>query len=574
MRFVIFRWFIYAGLAILSLTLFRTQVLQGSDFRRLGEQNRIRLIPLEAARGKVLDRNGLALAENRISYNLVATPEDVTAEVFAHLSRILNLPESEIRKRMSSAREYPFAPAMIQPDIRRETVFQVEEMKPELPGVSIQVSGLRYYPYHEVASHLIGYIGKINGREYEHLDRERFGMNSLLGRSGIEKIYDDALRGWRGGRQIEVDAKGNFVRLMTERKPEPGQDLILTLDLRLQEKVDAMIKGRHASVAVIDLESEGIIALASSPAYDPNVFITPGKSNQRVALLQDKEAPMLDRGTGSAYPPGSIFKLVTAIAALETGKITPNTRLNCTGGVKLGSRVFHCWNHEGHGKLNLYEAIERSCNSYFYRLGSRLSPEDIAHYARELGLGDVLKLEVTDMTAGLVPDSAWKRNRYRESWYSGDTLSLAIGQSYLLTSPVQILRLAAIIAKEGKRVEPRLVTNAPDSRFTDSRDVRVAISEENLKVIKKAMLDVVESDYGTGQFARVDFDKMAAKTGTAQAPPKDPHSWMTGFFPYKNPKIAFVAFVEHGGPGGITAAKLVYDTVKIWHELDASPRVA
>lgn len=574
MRFIVFRWLIYAGLGLLGLTLFRTQVLQGTEFRRLGEQNRIRLIPLEAARGKVLDRNGFALAENRVSYNLVATPEDVTAEVFAHLSRILNTPEGEIRKRMSAAREYPFAPAMIQPDIRRETVFQIEEMKPELPGVSIQVSGLRYYPYHKVASHLIGYIGKINAREYQHLDRERFGMNSLMGRAGIEKIYDDTLRGWRGGRQIEVDAKGNLVRLMTERKPEPGQDLVLTLDLRLQEKVDAMIQGRHASVAVIDLESEGIIALASSPAYDPNVFIAPGKSSERVALLQDKEAPMLDRGTGSAYPPGSVFKLVTAIAALETGKITPNTRLNCTGGVKIGNRIFHCWMKEGHGSLNLYEAIERSCNSYFYQLGSRLSPEDIAHYARELGLGDVLKLEVTDMTPGLVPDSAWKRNRYREAWYSGDTLSFAIGQSYLLTSPIQILRLSAIIAKEGKRVEPRLVMNVPDARSTDSREARVAISAENLKVIKRAMLNVVESDYGTGQFARVDFDKMAAKTGTAQAPPKDPHSWMTGFFPYKNPKIAFVAFVEHGGPGGITAAKLVYDTVKIWHELDASPRVA
>jgi len=574
MRFIIFRWLIYAGLGLLGLSLFRTQVLQGSEFLRLGDKNRIRLIPLEAARGKVLDRNGLALAENRISYNLVATPEDVTAEVFAHLSRILNTPEGEIRKRMSAAREYPFAPAMIQPDIRRETVFLIEEMKPELPGVSIQVSGLRYYPYHEVASHMIGYIGKINQREYESLDRERFGMNSLMGRAGLEKIYDESLRGWRGGRQIEVDAQGNFVRLLTERKPEPGQDLVLTLDLRLQEKMDAMIVGKHASVAVIDLESEGIIALASSPAYDPNIFITPGKSNERVALLQNKDAPMLDRGTGSAYPPGSIFKLVTALAALETGKITPNTRLKCTGGYKLGKRVFHCWQKEGHGSLNLYESIERSCNSYFYRLGARLTPEDIAHYARELGLGDALKLEVTDMTPGLVPDSAWKRNRYREAWYTGDTLSLAIGQSYLLTSPIQILRLAAIIAKGGQRVEPRLVMNSSQAKLEDKRGQRIAVSEENLKVIQKAMLDVVESDYGTGQFARVDFDKMAAKTGTAQAPPKDSHSWMTGFFPYKNPKIAFVAFVEHGGPGGITAAKLVHDTVRIWHELNASPRVA
>ncbi len=574
MRFIIFRWMIYGGLALLGLSLFRTQVLQGAEYRRLGEQNRIRLIPLEAARGKVLDARGHALATNRISYNLIATPEDVTPEVFTRLSKILKIPEKEIRRRMSAPREYPFAPAMIQPDISRAIVFIVEELKPELPGVSVQVSGLRFYPYHTAASHLIGYIGKINPREYENLDRERFGMNSLLGRAGIEKIYDNALRGWRGGRQIEVDAKGNFVRVLSERRPEPGEDLVLTLDLELQEKIDAMIQGRHASVAVLDLQTEGIIALASSPAYDPNVFVSPGKSQERVALLQDKEAPMLDRGTGSAYPPGSVFKLVTALAALETGKITPNTRFKCTGGVRLGKRRFHCWLKEGHGSLNLYEAIERSCNTYFYQLGQRLSPDDIAHYARELGLGDVMKLEVTDMTPGLVPDRAWKRQRYREPWYAGETLSFAIGQSYLLTSPIQILRLSAIIANEGQRVEPRLVLNAlKDEPKADGRP-RVAIREENLKIIKKAMLNVVESDMGTGQFARVDFDKMAAKTGTAQAPPNQAHSWMTGFFPYDNPKIAFVAFVEHGGPGGITAAKLVTDTVKIWHELDARPRVA
>lgn len=574
MRFLIFRWAVYGGLFLLGFGLFRTQVLQGGEFRRLGEQNRIRLIPLEAARGKVLDIHGHALATNRVAYNLVATPEDVTPEVFSKLAEILDLSEKEIRRRMSSSREYPFAPAMIQPDITREQVFTLEELKPELPGVAIQVSGLRYYPYHVSASHLIGYIGKINQREYETLDRDRFGMNSLIGRAGIEKIYDDALRGWRGGRQIEVDAKGNFIRILSERKPEPGQDLVLTLDLELQEKIDEMIKDKHAAVAIMDLETEGIIALASAPAYDPNVFVSPGKSSERVALLRDKDAPMLDRGTGSAYPPGSVFKLVTALAALEKGKITPNTRVNCTGGVKLGKRVFRCWFHEGHGSLNLYQAIERSCNTYFYHLGQKLSPDDIAHYARELGLGDVMKLEVTDMTPGLVPDSTWKKNRYREPWYAGDTLSFAIGQSYLLTSPIQILRLSAIIAKDGKRVEPRLILNNLPDDPAAAQESRVAIRAENLKAIRKAMLNVVESDMGTGQFARVDFAKMAAKTGTAQAPPKEAHSWITGFFPYDDPKIAFVAFVEHGGPGGVTAARLINDTVKLWHELNARPRVA
>ena len=567
MRLRIIRGVVFGGLAVLGLGLFRVQVLQGPMYRAMGEQNRIRLIPMEAFRGKVVDRAKRLLATNRVSYDVVATPEDVTPPVFPLLARLLEISESEIRKRMSAPREYPFAPALIKPDIPREKVFNLEEMKPDLPGVSIQISGIRYYPYHTTASHLIGYIGKISEREYAALPRDRYGMNSLLGRLGIEKIYDDSLRGWRGGRQIEVDAQGNFVRVLSEKKAQPGSDLTLTLDLDFQQKIEQMLVDKRASVVVLDLDSEGLLALASSPAFDPNIFVAPGHSQERLDILRDKSSPMLDRGTGSAYPPGSIFKLVTAMAALERGKITPETRLFCPGYYKLGKRVFHCWDADGHGSLNLFEAIERSCNAYFYQLGARLAPEDIAYYARQFGLGDVMRLEVTDMTPGLVPDRVWKEKHAHEAWYAGDTLSFAIGQSYLLTSPIQILRLSAIIAKNGQVVEPRLVLPDADSEESRPEKKRVAVSEANIKVIQKAMLNVVQSNKGTGQFARVNFDKMAAKTGTAQAPPLQAHSWMTGFFPYDKPRIAFVVFVEHGGPGGITAAKIVNDTIKLWNSI-------
>jgi len=567
MRLRIIRIVVFGGLAVLGLGLFRVQVLQGPMYRAMGEQNRIRLIPMEAFRGKVFDRATRLLATNRVSYDVVATPEDVTPPVFPLLARLLDIPESEIRKRMSAPREYPFAPALIKPDIPRDQVFNLEEMKPDLPGVSIRISGIRYYPYHTTASHLIGYIGKINEKEYAQLPRDRYGMNSLLGRLGIEKIHDASLRGWRGGRQIEVDAQGNFVRVLSEKKAQPGRDLTLTLDLDFQQKIEQMLVDKRASVVVLDLESEGLLALASSPAFDPNVFVSPGHSKERIDILQDKSSPMIDRGTGSAYPPGSIFKLVTAMAALEKGVITPQTRLFCPGHYKLGKRVFHCWEADGHGSLNLYEAIERSCNAFFYKLGARLAPEDIAYYARQFGLGDVMQLEVSSMTPGLVPDRVWKEKHTREAWYAGDTLSFAIGQSYLLTSPIQILRLSAIIAKNGFVVEPRLVMPVAGSEELRPEKKRVAVSEANIKVIQKAMLNVVQSNKGTGQFARVNFDKMAAKTGTAQAPPLQAHSWMTGFFPYDKPKIAFVVFVEHGGPGGITAAKIVNDTIKLWNSI-------
>ncbi len=552
----------------MGLGLFRTQVIEGERYRTLSEKNRIRLIPLEAPRGRVFDVYGKLLATNRPSYDVVATPEDVTPEVFARLSRLLDLPEQKIRERMSAPREYPFAPALIREDIPRELVFKIEERQPELPGVAIRVSFRRYYPYSETASHLIGYIGKISPEEYENLrDRDRYGMNSWIGRFGIEKVFDDRLRGWRGGRQIEVNALGQMIRVLSEKMPEPGEDLKLTVDLDLQQQIMESIRGKHASVALLDLKTEGFLVLASAPAFDPNVFVSPAHVVERLDFLRDPEAPLLDRGVSSAYPPGSVFKLVTALAGLETGKITPQTRFFCKGFFRLksGGRPYKCWREGGHGSLNLYEAIERSCNVYFYNLGARLTPDEISRYAHELGLGEAMELETTNIAPGLVPDTAWKKQKFKDKWYQGETLSFAIGQSYLLASPLQVLRLVSIIANEGKRVEPHLVEH-PDGENLLAPG-KIAIREENLKVIKRAMLQVVQSNYGTGQLARVDFDKMAAKTGTAQNPPKQAHSWMTGFFPYKNPEIAFVVFVEHGGSGGITSAKIVKEMIQLWSGL-------
>jgi penicillin-binding protein 2 len=312
------------------------------------------------------------------------------------------------------------------------------------------------------------------------------------------------------------------------------------------------------------------MAMASAPAYDPNIFVSPAASEQRLQVLKDENAPMLDRGIDAAYPPGSIFKLVTALAALDLGKITPETRFRCTGSFRLSpnAKPTHCWLHEGHGSLNLYEALERSCNVYFWNVAKRLTADEIAHYAHVLGLCEPLRLEISRMAPGLIPDSAWKRARFNQPWYQGETLNMAIGQGYMLVTPFEILRLTSIIAKNGVVVEPHLVV---EDRPVMPEAPRVAIREENLDAVRRGMLQVVESDYGTGQLARVDFDKLAGKTGTAQAPPQKAHSWMTGFFPYKDPKIAFVVFVEHGGSGGVTSARLVKQMLEAWKDLNAPP---
>jgi penicillin-binding protein 2 len=569
-RFHFFQAFVFILMILLGLGLFQAQVLRGSYYYELSKRNRVRLIPLEAPRGRVFDQKERLLAANRPSYNVIAIPEDITPEVYPRLARLLEIPEREVRRRMSAGREYPFAPAVIMADVPQELAFLIEERRPELPGVSVRVEGIRYYPYGETASHVIGYIGTVNRFESDTMDRDRFGANSKIGRAGIEKAFDDSLRGWRGGQQIEVDARGQMVRILSDRKPESGMDITLTLDLEFQKKIMELLKGLHASIAVIDLETDGLLAMASAPAYDPNIFVSPASSEQRLHVLKDENSPMLDRGISAAYPPGSIFKLVTALAALDLRKITPQTRFRCTGSFQLGPKAkpARCWLHEGHGNINLYEALERSCNVYFYNLAKRLTPDEIAHYAHELGLGEPLKLEISRIAPGLIPDSAWKKERFNQPWYQGETMNMAIGQGYMLVTPFEILRLTSIIAKNGKVVEPHLVVQ---DRTLMLEAPRVAIQEENLEVIKRAMLQVVESDYGTGQLARVDFNKLAGKTGTAQAPPLKAHSWMTGFFPYKDPKLAFVVFVEHGGSGGITSARLVKQMLEIWKDLHAAP---
>lgn len=570
MRLNILKGAIFAGLAFLTVGLLQAQVLRGGYYRNLSEENRIRLVPLEAPRGNVYDRAGRPLATNRPAYHLVATPEDVTPEVYPQLAKLLKVSEEEIRERMSAPREYPFAPVVLAPDISKELLFKVEELRPELAGVSIQTDSIRSYPYEAVASHIIGYLGKISPEEYQREDRARYGFNSLVGRTGIEKAFDLKLRGWRGGRQVEVNARGEKIRVVAEKLPVPGEDVYLTLDLEFQKKLTELIHTRKATIAFLDLKTHELLALVSSPGFDPNVFVSPSGSKERLGFLTNRDAPFVDRGAGAAYPAGSVFKLVTAIAALESGKITPHTTFRCPGYFRLkpGSRAFRCWREEGHGSLDLYRAIERSCNVYFYNVGRLVGPDLLAETARKLGFGQTFQIELSNLAPGLVPDSVWKKKHFKEPWYPGETLSFAVGQSFLLVSPLQVLRLAALIAKDGEWIEPRLVRSAVSTSEPPEKR-KIAIHEKNLKVIRQGMLKVVESNYGTGQLARVDFDQLAGKTGTAQAPPREPHAWMTGFFPYRDPQVAFVVMIEHGGSGGINAARVVKRAFKVWRELYA-----
>jgi len=550
---------------LLLFGLFQTQLIKGGYYRKASEQNRIRLIRIEAPRGNIYDRNGALLATNRPAYNVYAIPEDFDPKDILLLSRLLKLPEQKVRTRLSQARFTSFTPVLLKQDVSKEIAMKIEELRPGLAGVFIQIGCMRYYPQGEAGAHIVGYISKISKEEYTRLDPSVYAFDGWIGRAGIERVFDAHLRGEDGGRQLEVNARGVPIRLLSEKDPVSGKDLHLTLDAKLETGFRPLLPNHNGAILMMDLKTGGILSAVSAPGFDPNIFVSPGHSAERLAVIGSKARPLLDRSFNGLYPPGSIFKLVTAMAALETGTITPHTTFNCPGYFRFNSnsRKFKCWNHEGHGRVDLYTAIERSCNVYFYNVGRLLGEKKLAEYARKLGFGSSIPLELPT-AGGLVPDAEWKSSTYKDNWYPGDTITFAIGQSYLLVSPLQILRLVAAVATDGKITEPVLILDPTKTRKANHK---ISIQSDTFKTLRQGMLQVVNSDRGTGQLARIGFTKLAAKTGTAQAPPGDAHAWFGGFFPYDDPKIGFVVFVERGKSGGFTAAQIAKKAAYIWNDL-------
>ncbi|MBI4395225.1 MAG: penicillin-binding protein 2, partial [Candidatus Omnitrophica bacterium] len=437
-RFYFLQLAMLSGFAVLGVGLFQTQVIHGGHFRKASEQNRIRIIRLESPRGNIYDRSGVLLATSRPAYHVYAIPEDFNPKDIPILSTFLELQESKIRQRLSSTRLASFTPVLLKQDVSKEVAMKIEERRPELGGIFIQVGSIRTYPQGEVGAHVVGYIGKISPQEYKTLDPSIYHFGSWIGRAGIERVFDSELRGEDGGRQLEVDARGVPIRLLGEQEPRPGNDVHLSIDTRLEAAIRPIVSRQPSAVLMIDLKTGELLTAISTPGFDPNVFVTPGKGEERLRVIGSKERKLLDRSLNGLYPPGSIFKLVTAMAALETGVITPHTTFNCPGYFKFGpnSRAFKCWFSEGHGRVDLYTAIERSCNVYFYNAGRLLGEKRIAEYAKKLGFGSSVALELPT-AGGLVPNAEWKRNIYKDRWYEGETITLAIGQSYLLVSPLQ-----------------------------------------------------------------------------------------------------------------------------------------
>lgn len=558
---------ILAGGAFLLVlfALFYTQVIKGHYYGMLSQNNRLRLLAISGVRGDIYDRNGERLASTRLSFDISVMPQDLreASKTLLRLSEFLGLNYDEVRKRYRKGYLSPYMPIVIARDINKAAAMRLEESKFKFPGVVIEAKPLRVYPNGSAGSHFLGYLGEINRNELTKLRDYGYKIKDLVGRGGIEETYDSYLRGEDGGMEVEVDSVGRMIRMLGVRDPVRGKDLQLSIDLRVQKIVEGLLAGKVGAFIVLDPNTGEILALQSSPNYDPNIFIDPKGDERVLDILRNKNRPLIDRAVSGMYPPGSIFKLITATAALELKKISPNTRFDCGGSYTLGRGKFNCWKSEGgHGAQNLALGLINSCNVYFFRVGRAAGCDGISNYAKVFEIGEKTNIDLPNEGKGLLPSRQWKRLATGQPWYEGETLNLAIGQGYLMVTPIQMAKMVSAFANSGKLVEPYLVKRIDNISVSKMRLKTLNVSARTIEHIKEGLNRVAEDENGTAHRAKVEGIRIAAKTGTAQAGKGETHAWFVGYAPQTNPKIAFVVFLEHGGSGGMTPALMVRELIK------------
>jgi len=555
-------------LFLLIAALFYAQVLKAPAYIELSESNRIRIVPIEAPRGLIYDRKDILLVGNRPSFDCTIIPKEIKNKdkTLKQLSRILGVSKKRLKKRLRQRFLNPFRPLVIAGDISKDKAIAIEEQRLNLAGVFIAIRPVRDYIYDEIYSHVVGYVGEIDRRELKRLDRYGYRMNDLIGKAGVEKEYDNYLKGRAGGKQIEVDNKGRQVRLLGSRNPTRGKDVHLTIDLELQKYIYRIFEHQRGACVVMNPENGEVLSLVSKPSFNPRLF---ANRDRRVEdIFKDKTYPLLNRAINCAYPPGSSFKIVVAAAALEERKVKEEKEFICSGKHKVGGKVFRCWREKGHGAQNVIGGLKNSCNVFFYNTGMLLGPDLISRYAQRFGFGKPSGIDLTGEVAGLVPNKLWKRLKTGERWYGGETANYAIGQGYLLVTPIQVLRMVSAVANKGILIEPHIVKRIEsiDVARKSQKNIGLALKTEN--IIIEGLRRVVEDDSGTGVRARVSGVPAAGKTGTAQTGRGSTHAWFTGFAPVGEPKIALVVFLEEGGKGGLNAAGMAGLIFKKAKELD------
>ena len=579
--------------AIIFLRLWYLQIAKGEYYQDLSENNRIRVVKIPAPRGKILDRRGRVLVENRPAFSLSIIPEDIAdfKGLQLKLQGLLNMDPAAIARTAAKYKGYPrFKSIKLKRDIDWEEVSLIEVNRLDLPGTIIEIESRRNYLYGDFACHLLGYLGEITEKQLNSIKFANYRRGDLLGVNGSEEAFEQYLRGKEGGCQVEVDSVGRELRVLKEIEPTPGRNILLTIDLELQRLAEKVFDVKAGALIAINPQNGSILAMVNRPAFNPNLFANRMSQKQWNCLIKNPFRPLENKAIQGQYPPGSTFKIITAAAGLEEKIIDSSTKYFCSGTYHLGRHLFYDWKEEGHGIVDIHIAMVESCDCFFYELGRKLGVDKIARYAKEFGLGKKTGFNLKGEMTGLVPSSVWKLKKKRESWQTGETLSVSIGQGFLLVTPIQIISMISTIANGGKIYRPQILKRIETAEgivvkeFSPIERKRSHLSKETIRLIKNALKGAVNDRRATGWRARIKGIEVAGKTGTAQVVRvkrgeekiddddipynRRDHAWFAAFAPKEEPRIAVVVLVEHGGHGGSTSAPIAREVIARYLNLD------
>lgn len=574
-----------AGFSLLAGRLGYLQLMRDEKYTSLAENNRIKLQLIAPERGNLLDWRGEQLATNAKNYQLYIDlsgfKRDVFTDVITRLQTLVALPDKSKEWLDTIKLRSAMRPEMLKEHLTWEEVARIELHTSELPGVFINLGQVRHYVLEEEAAHLTGYVGTISEADLSEDDQPLMRLPDFkIGKNGLEHMLEARLRGTAGVKRLEVDVHGIPVREIDKKESIPGESITLTIDKRLQSFTSNLIKDQSAAVVLMEVDTGNILTLASMPAFNPDIFSLGIKNDYWKELNDNKKIPLMNKAIAGQYPPGSTFKMMVGIAGLEKGVITPATQVQCPGHFDLGDHRFNCWKEGGHGSVNFKRAIAESCDVFFYTIANRMGIQTYADMARHFGLGANSDLGMLGEKPGIIPDPAWKMKRYKQNWTGGDTINCAIGQGYVLATPLQLCVMTARLVNGGFAVMPRL-ENTPAS-FDP-----IPVKEETLRLVMDAMNDVVNAPNGTAYGKRIIDPRFAfgGKTGTSQVRKitmrgQDQnsipwemrhHALFVGYAPIDKPKYAICVAVEHGGGGGATAAPIARDVLQKVQELNSDP---
>jgi len=592
-RFGVLSAFVLAGFGIVVLGLLRLQVVQHEELTRLAEQNRVRLDVLRAPRGAILDRNGKLLADNRPSFDIVFRPMPAESSAraravfdaawFERVAALIVDDTLAVRRRVAEANRTGQT-AVLRRNAPFAVMAAIEELRADLPGVDVQVVPLRNYPEGGAAAQMLGYAGQINDQELVTREVSGYRMGDLIGKTGIERRYEEILRGQDGAEFVVVNANGKRVSGLEGSPPKPpvaGHDVTLTVDLDVQRAMEEAMSGvKHGAAIAMDPRDGAILGMVSRPLFDPNEFSRGISFARWRELTADGGNPLLNRAIQSAYPPGSTFKVITMLAAMHNNVVKPHQHqpTGCNGGFLFGNRRFGCWDKRGHGSVDMITALQFSCDVYFYQLGLRIGLDRLQEAARALGLGERTGIDLPAETRGLVPDDAYYNKHFKAGhWPRGVLLNLGIGQGELLVTPLQMVLMTSVIANGGHAVRPhvvRAVQGVQDFKIEKPVETGLVTAQENWQAVHEAMRKVV--DAGTGGGARLPGVGVAGKTGTAQNPHGNDHALFVCYAPADSPTIAIAVVAENSGHGGTVCAPIaghILRRVLLRDSLATAPRI-